>query len=112
MDPTEPRTEVRWANELHVAPAPGSTAQACDFVEHFCKQHDLPDLVDDMQVVVSQLVANAAVHAEGRIRVTLDELPSCVQLTVYDESVEHPMMRLAADVLAAGQDERGFGVVD
>ena len=105
-------TPVVWANELHVAPATTSAAQARDFVEDYCLQQGLPYLVDDLRLVVSELVTNAVVHARSRIRVRIEELPFCVKLTVYDESVDLPLLNLAGRMSAEVECGRGLWLVE
>ena len=101
-----------WAYELQVAPAPTSPAQARRFAERHLIQHDLDYLIDDVGLVVSELVTNAVVHARTRIRVRLEELLFCVQLTVYDQSVDLPVPRLAGRVSADEEGGRGLWIVD
>jgi anti-sigma regulatory factor (Ser/Thr protein kinase) len=103
---------VVWANELHVPPATTSAAQARDFVESYCSRQDLPYLVDDLRLVVSELVTNAVLHARTRIRVRIEELPFCVRLTVYDESLDVPPLNLARRVSAEDENGRGLWLVD
>lgn len=104
--------KAAWANELHVAPASTAPAQARGFVKDYCHQQDLPYLVDDIVLVVSELVTNAVMHAQTRIRVTIEELPFCVKLIVYDESLDIPMLSLAGRALADDEGGRGLWIVD
>ena len=106
---TEP---VAWSKELHVAPDSTSPAQARRYVEEFLDQKDLGYLLDDVRLVVSELVTNAAVHARTRIRVTIEEMPFCVKLTVYDQSVDVPVKSLASRVSADDESGRGLWIVD
>lgn len=106
------KTQMVWANELHVVPATTSPAQAREFVERYCRDHDVPYLVEDIRLVVSELVTNAVVHARTRIRVRIEELPSCVKLTVYDESLDLPVLSLAGHLVAEDESGRGLWLVD
>ena len=81
-----------WDQERQVAPATASPAQAHDFVERPLIQPGLVHLVGDIRLVVSELVTHAVVHAGTSIRVRIEELPSCVKLTVYDRSVNLPVL--------------------
>lgn len=105
-------SSVVWLNELHVPPADDSAARARQFVRNYCADQDLPELADDVQLVVSELVTNAVVHARTRIRVRIEELPSCVKLTVYDEAVDRPVPSLARRVLDEDESGRGLWLVD
>ena len=64
--------------------------------------HGLPYLVDDVRLVVSELAANAMVHAQTPFTVTLVEGDRSVLLTVRDGSPESPV-QIAAKVM----DTRG-----
>lgn len=99
--------QVVWAEELHVAPAMTSPGRARDFVERCCNQHDLSYLVEDICLVVSELVTNAVIHARTRIRVRIEEWLLCVKVTVYDESVDLPLMSPGCQ---SSEDESGRGL--
>ena len=101
-----------WAHELHVAPAPTSPAKAREFVEGYCQRQDLPYLVEDIRLVVSELVTNAVLHARTRIRVRIEELPTMVRLTVYDECLDAPVLSLAGHMMAEDENGRGLWLVD
>ena len=103
---------VVWSKELHVAPDTTSPAQARRYVEKFLDQQDLGYLADDVRLVVSELVTNAAVHARTRIRVQIEEMAFCVKLTVYDQSADLPVSSLAARVCADDESGRGLWIVD
>lgn len=115
-----PRTPVRaqmnaragWAAERQFAPAKASPAQARDFVERPLIQHGLAHLVGDIRLVVSELVTNAVVHAGTSIRVRIEELPSCVKLTVYDRSVDLPVLRLSTRISEETESGRGLWIVN
>jgi hypothetical protein len=61
---------------------------------------------------VSELVTNAVVHAGTSIRVRIEELPSCVKLTVYDGSVARPVLRLSTRISDETESGRGLWIVD
>ena len=69
-------------------------------------------LLDDVRLVVSELVTNAAVHARTRIRVKIEEMAFCVKLTVYDQSADVPVRSLASRVGADDESGRGLWIVD
>jgi hypothetical protein len=101
-----------WAAERQFAPATASPAQARDFVERPLIQHGLVHLVGDIRLVVSELVTNAVVHAGTSIRVRIEELPSWVKLTVYDRSVDLPVLRLSTRISDDTESGRGLWIVD
>lgn len=103
---------VAGPNETQFAPEATSPARARDFVERYLNQQDLPYLVDASCLVVSELVTNAVVHARTPIRVSIEEMQSCVKLKVYDESVDIPMPSLADRVGTDNESGRGLGLVD
>lgn len=102
--------EVTWTHEAHFAPGPRSVAAARGFVADLLRQHQLPALVDDARLVVSELVTNALVHAHTQITVTLEQRhPAGVRLTVHDDSSATPVARIAAVTDTGG---RGLAIVE
>ena len=116
----DPRTPVRaqmnaragWAKERQFAPAAASPGQAREFVERPLIQHGLAHLVGDIRLVVSELVTNAVVHARTSVRVRIEESPSWVKLTVYDRSVDLPVLSLSTRVSDETESGRGLWIVD
>lgn len=106
------KSGTTWANELHVPPSLTAAAQAREFVRGYCESQELPYLAENVELVVSELVTNAVVHAQTRIRVRIEELPFCVRLTVYDEAVDLPLLSLASRVSALEEGGRGVWIVD
>ena len=86
--------QALWVREAHLNPEPRSAALARDFVGDELRQHNLPYLVLDVQLVVSELVTNAVRHAHTNIDVMLEEQPFCVVLTVHDRARAAPVMRM------------------
>lgn len=105
-------SDIVWTNELYVAPATTSPAQARDFVGQYCDRRDLHYVADDIRLVVSELVTNAVVHARTRIRVRIEELSFCVRLMVYDESLELPASGVVGGVSEEDESGRGLWIVD
>lgn len=101
-----------WADEVQFAPASTSPAAARDFVERLLMHHELAYLVDDIQLVVSELVTNAVVHARTPVRVRIEELPSCVKLTVHDGSADLPVLCLERRTSADEENGRGMWIID
>jgi anti-sigma regulatory factor (Ser/Thr protein kinase) len=71
--------------------------------------HRLPYLRSDVQLVVSELVTNAYLHARTPIRVRLEELLFCVRLSVHDGSSIRPLVRVPGGLEPGG---RGMAIVD
>ena len=102
--------QVIWAREAHFSPGPRSVSEARGFVADLLVQHELPSLVDDVRLVVSELVTNALVHAHTHITVTLEERRAAgVKLTVHDDSSATPVARIAAVTDTGG---RGLAIVE
>ena len=55
-------------------------------------EHDLPHLVDDIEVVVSELATNAMAHAQTPFTVILCAFDETVVLEVSDESRAEPRL--------------------
>jgi anti-sigma regulatory factor (Ser/Thr protein kinase) len=97
-----------WSHNTALVAAPDSVKRARDFVCSHLGEHQLPHLIDDIQLAVSELATNATVHARTPFTVTLDGLIDSVLLTVQDDSPSSPTTRTAS-VMAA--DGRGLAIV-
>jgi anti-sigma regulatory factor (Ser/Thr protein kinase) len=102
-------TTSHWSHSLQLSAEPASASLAREFVCSQLSNAGLPDLVDDLRLVVSELVTNAISHARTPSTVVLERSGSCVTLTVRDCSPSLPLLG-AADSMAAGG--RGLGIVD
>jgi anti-sigma regulatory factor (Ser/Thr protein kinase) len=105
------KQQVVWCVERRFPQERSSVREARGFVVHALIQHDLSHLVDDIELVVSELVTNVVVHAETPVRVVVEELPFCVKLSVYDERADRPVPRLSQR-LDSGDGGRGLGIID
>lgn len=102
------RRVAGWSTDLHLSVQPGSVARARDFVHgHLC-HHLLAYLADDVELVVSELVTNAMVHAQTPLRVSLHGFEQTLLLEVEDGSEADPV-RVVAPLLAPGG--RGIAIV-
>lgn len=104
--------QTAWWEEVRLAPEATSPAKAGAFVERHLGLHELVYLVEDIRLVVSELVTNAVVHADTRVRVRIEEVPFCVKLTVYDESMDLPVLALHDRVSTDAEHGRGLWVTD
>ena len=78
--------DLMWSYETLLAAEPGSAAKARAFVLQHLVEHRLLYLVDDVRLVVSELAANAVVHARTAFTVRLEGGLRSVLLTVQDGS--------------------------
>ena len=104
--------QTAWCEEVQFAPEAASPAKARKFVERHLGLHELVYLVEDVRLVVSELVTNAVVHADTLVRVRIEEVPFCVKLTVYDESMDLPVLALQDRAFADAEHGRGLCVTE
>jgi anti-sigma regulatory factor (Ser/Thr protein kinase) len=100
---------VLWSHRTDLPGQPASVRQARDFVGAHLGEHQLPYLIDDIRLVVSELATNATLHARTPFTVTLDGLPDSVLLSVQDDSPSIPTTRNPPVMATAG---RGLSIVD
>jgi len=98
-----------WCHSLQFSAEPASASRARAFVSSHLAGDGVPQLEDDVLLVVSELVTNAITHARTPVTVMLERSGPCVVLTVCDLSPTVPVMR-AADAMAGGG--RGLMIVD
>lgn len=89
------RSQVEWTHTREFAPGPRSASGARGFVRSHLEEHGLPQLVPGVQLVASELVTNALLHARTTILVTLEQLALCVRLTVHDDAATLPVSRIS-----------------
>jgi anti-sigma regulatory factor (Ser/Thr protein kinase) len=94
-----------WVQQAEFASNSASAAMAREFVTAHLEEHHLPDLVEDVRLVVSELATNAIRHARTPFTVILRGDPTSLLLTVRDGSPSAPVM-----VMAQVMDTRGRGV--
>jgi|tagenome__1003787_1003787.scaffolds.fasta_scaffold20988545_4 hypothetical protein len=102
-------SQVIWSQEAHFSPDHTSAARARVFVGSQLNAHELGYLIDDVELVVSELVTNVLVHAHTPVSVTLEELLFCVRLTVHNGSSSPAMVKTARVTDESG---RGLLIVD
>ncbi|MET8139004.1 ATP-binding protein [Sphaerisporangium sp. NPDC005288] len=101
--PSCPR-EIRW--ELRAEP--GVTAECRAVVRERLAEWDLHDLIDDVAIVVTELVANALVHGAAPVRLALGTAPDTVTGSVADGGAGWPRLRQAG---AESEHGRGLRIV-
>lgn len=105
-------SQVLWATDTRLSADLGSAARARAFVAARLNERELTQLVDDVQLVVSELVTNAVVHARAPIVVALAQLPLCIRLTVFDGSNQLPEVRPGHGTNGDAEGGRGLWVTE
>ena len=82
-----------WSHETSLAAEASSAARARAFVIRHLLDHDLPHLVDDIELVASELATNAVAHARTPLALTLSRSNGSVLLVVEDSSASMPAPR-------------------
>ena len=95
-----------WSHETRLAAETLSVSVARQFVRLHLTGHDMQSLVDDVELVVSELATNAVAHAGTPFTVSLTWLDHTLVVEVKDDSPSGPR-RVHPDGLAAA----GRGVV-
>jgi anti-sigma regulatory factor (Ser/Thr protein kinase) len=95
---------------MELLPQPESATAARHAVERVCQDWEIPDLVDSAKAVVSELVANAVVHAHTVIQFRASLRDGYLHLAVHDQSRVPARLRAADDLL--DQAGRGLMLVD
>lgn len=85
------RVPVPLSSELTLAPSPRSAADARGWVGDICLRLERPDLVECAEIGVSELVANAIIHATGPITVRVRGTASHPRIEVLDSSTDPPV---------------------
>lgn len=98
-----------WSAQEEFAPDLLSAHQARAFVSHQLRLHHLDYLAADAELVVSELVTNAVLHARTHLVVSISQSPQRVRLAVHDNSPSFPVPRDAEPTDAGG---RGMSLVE
>lgn len=98
-----------WSHEIVLAADPVSPSMAREFVSEHLAAHDLPDLLDDLRLVVSELATNAVAHARTPFVVTLSRVAGSVLVAIQDSS-DAPPVRVTSDPMDTGG--RGLMIVE
>ena len=97
-----------WQHSAEFPDHPSSVSGARAFVTFHLGGHDLDRLVDDLQLVVSELATNALLHGQTGFLVILLAVDESVRLEVHDGSQSIPV-EVAARTLDVGG--RGIAIV-
>ena len=97
-----------WTHHTELPADLASAAPPREFVGVHLVEHGLPGLVENVRLVVSELAANAILHAQTTFKVTLHGDAKSVLLTVLDRS---PLLPLALVPQAMSTSGRGISIV-
>jgi serine phosphatase RsbU (regulator of sigma subunit) len=100
--------EATDARSLALGPGAESVPVARHWVRAQVRELDAEALVDDVEMVVSELVANVVLHAPGPAVLTLVPEEDGLRLEVADTGAAMPTRRLATD---SGTTGRGLNLV-
>ena len=84
--------DARWSHEQSLAAKPLSVVRARWLVGHRLLEHGLRSIVEDVQLVVSELATNAIQHAPPPFTVSLQGFGDYVFLAVLDGSLKRPQL--------------------
>ena len=90
--------------------APGACAEARDAVRLACHQWTIVHLIDNAEILVTELVANAVCHARGDLALSIVLRGRHLHVSVRDGTIEPP--RLGQPDLFNGEGGRGLQLVD
>jgi anti-anti-sigma regulatory factor/anti-sigma regulatory factor (Ser/Thr protein kinase) len=93
-----------------LATSPHAAATARQLVDVACRAWQLPALVEDARLVVTELVSNALRHAGGDLELAIVLRQHFLHLAVRDGSTEPPKLTLSAP--DTGEGGRGLFLVD
>ncbi len=99
---------VLWARHILLQAERSSPRLAREFVALHLIEHGLGSLLEDVQLVASELTTNAVVHAGTSFTVGLQARSDTVVLTVQDGSPSRPPSVVASVMDSSG---RGLAIV-
>ena len=98
-----------WSHHIVLPPLPISAYQARAFVRQRLVDHGLMRLIDDVQLITSELATNAVLHTQEPFTVTLRREGPLVVLAIRDSSL---LLPLPSPIQAMDTQGRGLVVVD
>jgi CheY-like chemotaxis protein/anti-sigma regulatory factor (Ser/Thr protein kinase) len=93
-------------DRVQLGPAASDVAVARRFVAERCRDWGCGDVVEDAELVVSELVTNALVHGESRCELRAGLSEAALRLQVIDDGAGMPDPQAATDT-----DEHGRGLL-
>jgi CheY-like chemotaxis protein len=91
---------------IELGPDTRDVAVARRFVAERCDEWDCGDVVEDAELVVSELVTNALLHGESRCELRAELSDAALRLQVIDQGTGMPDPQSASDT-----DEHGRGLI-
>jgi CheY-like chemotaxis protein/anti-sigma regulatory factor (Ser/Thr protein kinase) len=91
---------------LDIGPEPADVALARRFVAEQCRDWGCGDVVEDAQLVVSELVTNALIHGQSRCQLRAGLSDAALRLQVVDSGAGMPDPQIAGE-----GDEHGRGLL-
>ncbi|MGI5255446.1 SpoIIE family protein phosphatase [Actinacidiphila glaucinigra] len=85
------------------------------FVGGYLQQRGLSSLVSDLEVIVSEAVTNALIHADSEVELRLRDYPDRIHLEVRDTDAKPPIPTAVTQSLATNEvaeHGRGMAIVD
>jgi len=101
--------EFGFVTPLHLPPDHAAAARARRFVSDTLRGWGCDDAIPDAQLLVSELVTNAVLHARSATRVTVTRDGATVRISVDDDSPTRPRLRELGPEAVTG---RGLLLVD
>lgn len=92
--------------EFTLAPDTAAPAKARVWLRDRLTEWDLDKQADDLQLVVSELVTNAVLHARSTVEIAISVGEGIIELSVADADNRLPVIRSASEVW----DEGGRGL--
>lgn len=94
-------------DDVTLPPSAEAAGTAREFVQEFCRRHELPGSTeDDAVLITSELVGNAWLHARSGPRVQIGYQQGVLRIQVSDDSNRQPVLRESAAL-----DRNGRGVL-
>jgi len=94
---------------LQLSPDHAAASKARRFVSDTMREWGCADAIPDAELLVSELVTNAVLHARSATRVTIDHAGTTVRISVCDDSPARPRLRDYGPEAVTG---RGLVIVD
>jgi anti-sigma regulatory factor (Ser/Thr protein kinase) len=94
---------------LELPPDRAAAARARHFVGETMREWDCDDVIPDAELLVSELVTNAVLHARSASRVTIERQGTTLRISVFDTSPTRPRLRNYGPEAVTG---RGLLLVD
>jgi anti-sigma regulatory factor (Ser/Thr protein kinase) len=96
-------------DRLRLNPSPASVAQARQFSQTWLDKAGVPELVDVVALLVSELVTNVVLHARTPCELSLERRGDRLRLAVADEGEGMPVRKAVDPEAGSG---RGLLLVD